>query len=115
MWTATFCALSAAICVLCLIGCARTVQTVKADSASLVAEVRLNASRIQSLTESHALSVEELQNLANRVKMQRVRSAADHATSSKPDGEPDPIRDPDKWRAWMNRKIAMARLNGSSN
>lgn len=114
MWSVIFCALTAAVCVFCLIGCARTAQTVKEDSASLVAEVRLNTSRIQSLTESHALSVEELQNLANRVKMQRVRSAADHATTSRPDGEPDPMKDPERWRAWMNKKIAMGRLNGSN-
>jgi hypothetical protein len=115
MWNAFFCALSAAACLFCLIGCTRAVQRVREDSASLVAEVRLNTSRIQSLTESHELSVDELKNLANRVKMQRVRNATDHATNSKSDGEPDPIRDPDRWRAWMNRKIAMARLNGSTN
>lgn len=114
MWTAFICALSAAICIGCLVGCTRVVRNVQEDSASLVAEVRLNASRIKSLTESHELTVDELKNLANRVKMQRVRSAADHATSSKSDGEPDPIRDPDRWRAWMNKKIAMSRLNGSN-
>lgn len=116
MWTSFFYALSAFVCVFCLIGCARIAQRVQADSVSLAAEVRLNASRVRSLTESHELTMDELKNLANRVKMQRVRNAADHATKPARAGSdmPDPFTDPDGWRTAMNKRIAAARLNGGT-
>lgn len=114
VWTGILCASSAVLCVVCLIGCTRVARTVQENSASLEAEVRLNASRVRSLTESHTLTVEELQNLANRVKMQRVRNATDHATrKSGPAGDmPDPYTAPDEWRAAMTKRLAEAKIAG---
>lgn len=114
MWTAIFCASSAVLCAVCLIGCTRVARTVQENSVSLEAEVRLNASRIRSLTESHTLTVEELENLANRVKMQRVRNATDHATkkSARAGDMPDPYTSPDEWRAAMTKRLAEAKIAG---
>lgn len=115
MWTVFFSVLSAALCLFCLIACTHVARNVRADSASLVAEVRLNTSRVRSLTESHELTVEELTNLANRVKMQRVRNAADHATkkSARAGDLPDPYTSPDEWRAAMTKRLAEAKLGGT--
>jgi hypothetical protein len=54
---------------------------------------------------------ETMTELANRVKMMKVRSAVRHG-STDPDAMPDPYRDPDGWRNAMNRRIAAKRLNG---
>ena len=60
---------------------------------------------VQSLLESHT---EELTNLANRVKMMKVRRASNHTDRN---GElPDAYRDPDAWRAAMNARIAASKV-----
>jgi hypothetical protein len=72
--------------------------------------LRSHASRIELLEDSQQSAVTELTALANRVKMQRVRAATDHA--SRPAGDPDPYTNPDEWRSVMNKRLAAAKLNG---
>lgn len=84
-------------------------------SATRVAELQrakrdYGASRISSIETSMQELAVELQHLANRVKMQRVRNTTDHATgASKPktsaDDLPDPYTEPDAWRKAMNAKL----------
>lgn len=68
-------------------------------------------SRLKSLETSRAEMGDELQALANRVKMMRVRRATDHVRDDKPEEtDPDPHREPDRWRDWMNGRLARDRL-----
>lgn len=113
MWTAIFSALTAAICVLCLVGCVLVVRNATRVTESQAQGLRSLPSRIESLQESQKLMADELEHLAQRVKMQRVRNATDHATKSKSAGDlPDAYTNPDEWRAAMNRKLAMQRIGG---
>lgn len=70
------------------------------------------ASRITSLETALSETQDALETLANRVKMQRVRNAANHIgeKSARTNADPDPYREPDRWRDWMNGKLARARV-----
>lgn len=57
---------------------------------------------------------ESIQLVANKMKMQRVRAAANHA-ERKTDELPDPYRDPDGWRTAMNARIARGKVGGGNN
>lgn len=79
--------------------------------------------RLNSLPNSPSASLakrvneleDEVLNLANRVKMIKVRRAADHVRDDAPrDGMPDPHKDPDGWRKAMNLRIAQGRIGGVS-
>lgn len=108
MWLAISCALTAV-----LSGVALVIALFAARNASHVAE--LPAAKLRSLEsrmQSIADSVEECQDLvkdlANRVKMARVRRAGtEHATRQ--DELPDPHTDPEGWRKAMNLKLVMNR------
>lgn len=69
--------------------------------------LRRQVDSCESLLRSLRISLDEqastLETLANRVKMQRVRTAATHATS---DSEPDPYQNPDAWRKRMNAQLS---------
>lgn len=112
MWTAIFCALSAAACVLCLTGCVLVVRNAAHVTESQAQRLDSAESRIKSLRSSHDEMAQELEHLANRVKMQRVRNATDHASKKSGDaGEfPDPVTHPNEWRTEMNKRLAIARL-----
>lgn len=103
MWTAIFFASAAGLCLACLAGCIVTVQGAATERASLVRRLRL----CESTTQSQQQSIDDLAAIVNSVaqsqKMSRVRKATTHAVGSS--GEPDPVREPDRWRAWMNSQI----------
>lgn len=63
----------------------------------------LSASRLQSLETSLSETQDTLKDLANKVKMQRVRTAIHHDTPQ--NDAPDPYKDPDAWRKQMNRNL----------
>lgn len=67
---------------------------------------RLPVSRMKSLETSLIETRDALEAVANRVKMMRVRNAANHVPDR---GEPDPYTNPDEWRKSMNRKLSHAR------
>jgi hypothetical protein len=84
------------------------------QSATHVQELRdrpesSQVSRIKSLETSLAETNDALAAVANRVKMMRVRSAANHTADR--DDSPDPYKDPDRWRQSINKQIALGRLN----
>lgn len=64
-------------------------------------------SRVASLEQSVADWQSTLEQLANRVKMMRVRNAVNHVADKT---DPDPYRDPNAWRAKMNRELAFGKL-----
>ena len=103
MWASIFFASTVGLCFACLIGCIFTVQRARDAQGSLLRRLRSCESTLQ-LTQQ---SVEELTAIVNSVaqqqKMSRVRKATTHAIGSS--SEPDPIREPEQWRAWMNAQI----------
>lgn len=83
---------------------------IAARASELEARVRsLSASPSASLSERLNELEETVSLLANRVKMMRVRNAATHTDKSN-GAEPDPYRDPNGWRAEMNRRLARGKL-----
>ena len=114
MWLVISCALSASTAILSLGVAMRALSA--ARSAAHVQELphqRLRSceSAVQSLAESREEQAAAMLDLANRLKMIKVRSASIHATRT--EGEmPDPYTDPDRWRTAMNKRIAMQRING---
>lgn len=106
MWVAIFCALSVAISLLSLAVAFSAAKNVNHALASPHLRVDYSALQLQSLKDSLAEQAEALEQLANRVKMQRVRTATSHvrdAAGSR--GEPDPHADPEGWRAWKNAQL----------
>lgn len=103
MWTAIFYASAVGLCLLSLAGCIITVQGAASERASLVRRLRL----CESTTQSQQQSIDDLSAIVNSVaqsqKMSRVRKATTHAVGST--GEPDPIREPEQWRTWMNAQL----------
>lgn len=115
MWTVFFCVSSAVLCALCLIGTIWSARNAARERGSLPARLR----SLESATESMRSSIEQwaqlTTDLANSVKMQKVRrstrvpSSSDQATEM-----PDPHRDPDAWRKAMNLRIAERRIGGGT-
>lgn len=96
------------LCLICLFWLVRVAARV---SELQDASQFLKASRVASLEERLTETEETLSGLANRVKMMRVRNAVTH-TDKLNGAEPDPYRDPNGWRAAMNRRLAQGKLNG---
>lgn len=111
---AIFCALSAVICVSCLIGTLYFAQRATRAAASPLAKLRSAESRIASLETSQAEWTQLHEDLANRVKMMRVRNttAGPRSSSDRQGDLPNPYTNPDEWRKAANAKLATAKLNG---
>ena len=117
MWSVIFCALSAVVSGLAVLSCASSARNAQVASESLREELVLSRSlsasssvslkNLKSTHEELALVVEDL---ANRIKMQRVRTISSHAERSARDGgrqpgEPDGRTDPEGWRRWRNEQL----------
>jgi len=111
MWAVIFCALSATACVICMVSAIFAARTAARRSESPRAAIRSCELRLQSLEDSRTETTQLLADLANRLKMMRVRSASRHAEDSQ--AGPDPFRNPNEWRTMMNRKIAQSKLGGN--
>lgn len=110
MWTVIFSALSVVLSILASLG-----ALYAANSAARVAglpQVRLHSveSRLASLENSVPEIQAALSTMSNSLKMARVRSAALHSVGSS--GEPDPVTEPERWRAWMNSQLRAPRAGG---
>lgn len=99
--------LSAAAFILCLVElyCVARIATAVRELQRL--RQLCSASRIESLETSLNETQEVLSELANKVKMQRVRTAVHHTKDSQPNSSPDPYTNPDEWRRQMNRQLAL--------
>jgi len=75
---------------------------------------RLPVSRLKSLETSLADTQDALTEVANRVKMMKVRNAASHS-DPKAGALPDPYKDPDGWRKAMNSRLSAARLGAGKS
>lgn len=77
-----------------------------------LAKLRSIESRTESLENSVSEWSQTVTDLANSLKMTRVRAAAKHASSDrKVDALPDPYKDPDAWRAAKNRTLMPGKFN----
>lgn len=109
MWTEFSIACSAIACLISLVAALSGVRTAARLRALQDQLLRLPVSKLESLAASQQELADTMEQLANRVKMQRVRTAANHV---KDDGAPDPHKDPERWRAWMNGRIARSKVGG---
>lgn len=88
-----------ASCLLAFLVARRVIRA--AESGARAA--RSCTSRVESLEAWREEATTTLTDLANQLKMQRVRRAGlTHAAAK--DEPPDPYKDPDGWRTWMNRR-----------
>lgn len=107
MWIAISCALSATVSALLSWLVARRVI---ADAASSVRAARSAALQIESMLAWREEATQALADLANRMKMQRVRHAG-LAHAAPKDEVPDPYKEPEKWRAYMNgRRLTAGKI-----
>ncbi len=99
MWIVIFCALSAiAAPVLSFLVARRVV----ADAASSARSARSVVSRVELLEASVSETQDLVKDLANSLKMARVRRAGlTHAAGNEP---PNPYTHPDEWRKFMNKQ-----------
>lgn len=98
--------LAVTACFLSVLAAFSSVRTAAALRALRDRWPQLSESRLHSIETSLAEQADALQAVANRVKMQKVRNAANHAQGS---GEPDPYSDPDGWRRAMNKRLSTMR------
>jgi hypothetical protein len=108
MWSVILCALSVALSLFALVISLYAARTANRLSAWRRANKESRASELQSLRDLIDEQGRALLEVANRVKMQRVRNAANHVRGSQ--GEPDARTDPDAWRNWKNAQLR----NGST-
>lgn len=99
-----FIAACAVLSVLSALVSLQAARNARADLESLDRRLHLLESSTRSLQDSATSQAETLEQLANRVKMQRVRNAVNHA--ARDNDEPDPYRDPNAWRQAMNKRLA---------
>lgn len=98
----------------CFLSIAAAIYAARSATAARELQDRLlplPLSRLQSLETSLADTQDALAEVANRVKMMKVRGAASHVRepTAKSDA-PDPYKDPDAWRLWMNNQISRAKV-----
>lgn len=95
MWTTIFFALLAILCCVSVILSLYAARNAAQAMASRPADIASFASKLRSIENSQADTADALMNLANRVKMQRVRTAANHI----PDRDDEPANLKDRLRA----------------
>jgi hypothetical protein len=105
MWLAIFGALSATVSGICMLVTVSHALDAARGSESQVRSLRSLASRVESLTTSRDEMLAEMEKVAQSLKMSRVRKANQHALPQ--DGEPDPWKEPDRWRQYMNSQLPM--------
>lgn len=71
---------------------------------------RLPVSQLQSLAKSVTETQDVLSELAQRVKMMKVRNAVHHVKRGESD-EPDARLDPEAWRRWKNAQLRAGEFN----
>lgn len=111
MWTVFFCALSAAIAFLSALAALHHARSAARALALPLEKAVSCESRVLLIERSVNDQGEVLTELANRVKMMKVRSAVRHGTMT--DDRPDPYKDPDAWRKAMNLELAKGRIGKS--
>lgn len=93
MWITIFFALSAILSIGSLIAALSAVRIARAMTESPLAAMRSFESKLRSIESSQADTGDALMQLANRVKMQRVRTAANHVQDRPIDDDPASVKD----------------------
>lgn len=75
---------------------------------------RFPVSRLRSIEQSLTDTQDAVTEVANRVKMMKVRNAANHSDPDKR-GLPDPYKDPDGWRKAMNARLHTAKIGAGKS
>lgn len=108
-----FSASSVALSICSVILASWSARSAKRVAESPPAKLRSIESRIASLEDSVSEWSQLTKDVANSVKMMKVRRmTAGPSSSGQPGDLPDPYKDPEGWRAAMNRRITAQRLNG---
>jgi DNA repair ATPase RecN len=112
MWLTFFCVSTAATACASLAISVFAARRAARALASPPQRLRSVESRLQSVEQLAEEHTQAMTDLANRLKMIKVRSAASHGFKS--DNElPDAYRDPEGWRRAMNSRLAQIKLNGA--
>jgi len=111
LWTGTFFVLSVMACIACSAVSLYAVRLATRASESVRRRLSSCESRVELLEDSHREGLTLMADLANRLKMTRVRNANAHSAQS-PDvsTDPDPYKDPEAWRKMMGRRMAEAKM-----
>jgi hypothetical protein len=92
MWITIFFASVAILCVCSLLGSLHAVRIARATTAWRPVHLASIESKLRSIESSQADTGDALMTLANKVKMQRVRTAANHI-NDRPDDEAGSLKD----------------------
>jgi len=101
MWAHIFSALLAVLCILSMLLSLYAVRFATRRTESPLVRLRAVESRLQSLEQCTNETAESLQVVANRIKMQRVRNAANHASDPMNADEPLTYKDQLRRRAGL--------------
>jgi len=93
MWTTIFFVSVAILCVCCLLAALLAVRIALRTTASRPADLASFASKLRSIENSQADTADALMTLANKVKMQRVRTAANHIQDRPDEDETASVKD----------------------
>ena len=110
MWLAIFCALSAIASGFFLLGTFAVARRAARDWESLQQRLRSCESQAQLVITSQREWQDVTADLANQIKMHKVRKALNH-TKGDNRGEPDAKSDPEAWRAWKNAQLRAGVFN----
>jgi len=100
MWTPIFFALLAVLCMCSILLSLYAVRFATRRTASPLAKLHAAELRLQFLEQSQNETADALQVVANRVKMQRVRNAANHVSDP-------PTVDPANVKAQLRRQAGL--------
>jgi hypothetical protein len=94
------------VLLLCLAGASALVARAAArDARSITREMRLDVHQLQLDLERALAWLRRMEGRqTGGLNKQVARNIQDVALPSRPDGQPDPQRDPDGWRAWARRQ-----------
>ena len=110
MWNEISNVLSALAFFLSIAACLFAARAAIQQPALQVRKLPLIEFRLKSAETSISELTAELEGLAQRVKMQRVRNVITHAEKASSKTDPDPYKEPDRWRDWMNSRLAKAKI-----
>jgi DNA repair ATPase RecN len=111
LWHVIFFVLSAAVSAASIFLSVWSVRVANRALESPPVKLRSVESRLQSMDDLTQEHTQALTDLANRLKMIKVRKASTHS-SPDDNGLPDPYKEPDRWRIEANKRLAQIKLNG---
>lgn len=108
MWTDIFSALSAAIAFCSAVGAVFAARRAYRVSVSLRGRLRSCESQLELTGRSLEESRELLTELANKIKMTKLRNVVRHGSNASE--APDPFKEPEAWRKYANVELLKGRI-----